>query len=315
MGLGNKNKHKYAVKLLKEQEASQQRINESLGLMNYEYGEQAADAAHGRSLDLLRAETEANSWESQVADAQNAGLSVGLLYGGGGGGGTGGSAGGGAQGDGAGNQRAQAPNYLDILAADSQRKIANAEVARAGREAGLFGAEAQKTIAETQQIKAETERTQEETETSRTLTPYQEKQLEKLIEEKELENLRKVWENESGTFTEKAGLEILKLQGEIGETEERALATKAQRILTESKAEGYWQELLNATKTANAAEVNAAANKLSAEVSEKAESNPGNLTNTKTWIKLAKDLINSNKELDENTKNAIKRTKTAKKIL
>lgn len=95
MGLiGKKTDYKNAVKLLHEQEASQQRINETLGLQNYNYGEMAADAAHERSLGLLSAEKEANSYVSQVADAKEAGLSIGLLYGGGGAGGTGGSAGG-----------------------------------------------------------------------------------------------------------------------------------------------------------------------------------------------------------------------------
>lgn len=307
-GAAKRREHKYAVKLLQEQEQSQSRINQELALLNYDYGELAADAAHERSLGLLAAEKEANSYVSQVEDAQAAGLSVGLLYGGGGAGGTGGSAGGGAQGDGAGNQRAQAPNYLDILAADSNRKIANAEIVKAGKEAGLFAAEAAKTHAETQQIKSETEGTNIETEATKTQTRL----IEQLIENQKIDNLRKMWENDSGWFNEKAGLEILKLQGEIEDTEEGKLATKAQRILTETKTEGYWQELLNATRTANAAEINAVANKLASEVSAKAESNPGNLTNTKTWITLADKAIEKSKNIKPKLKEWLKKYKKIK---
>lgn len=59
----------------------------------------------------------------------------------------------------------------------------------------------------------------------------------------------------------------------------------ASAILTNNKAQGYWQELLNATSQANSQAVQAAAQKLSAEF------NTGEFTNWKTWADLGTDAI------------------------
>jgi hypothetical protein len=59
----------------------------------------------------------------------------------------------------------------------------------------------------------------------------------------------------------------------------------ASAILTNNKAQGYWQELLNATSQANSQAVQAAAQKLSAEF------NTGEFTNWKTWADLGVDAI------------------------
>ena len=73
---------------------------------------------------------------------------------------------------------------------------------------------------------------------------------------------------------------IAKTMAEIGNTE-------AQELLTNKKAEGYWQELLNATKQANADAVRAAAVKLSNEWET------GEYTNWKTWATLGVQAVNT----------------------
>lgn len=67
---------------------------------------------------------------------------------------------------------------------------------------------------------------------------------------------------------------IIKTQSEIGQL-------NAQEALTTEKARGYYQELLNATKSANSEEVKAIAIKLAAEHST------GEYTNWKTWVDMA----------------------------
>lgn len=161
IGLNKRNK-----RLIQQQEESQMRLNEQNAQLNYDYGEMSADAAHQRSLGLLAAQTEANSYESQVADLNKAGLNVGLLYGGAGGGGGAGGAGGGAQGQGAGNQKGQAPNYLEIEAIKNERRAVNAQLAQ-------VAADTSKAHAERKQIEAETKKIDEERKTSEELTPVQ----------------------------------------------------------------------------------------------------------------------------------------------
>lgn len=56
-------------------------------------------------------------------------------------------------------------------------------------------------------------------------------------------------------------------------------------LLVDKKVEGYWQELANATKEANAAEMQAAAAKLSAQF------NAGELQNAKFWIQMSTEVI------------------------
>lgn len=67
----------------------------------------------------------------------------------------------------------------------------------------------------------------------------------------------------------------------------------AETILTNEKAKGYWTELLNATKQADASQIQAAAAKLNAEL-------PGQVTNVKTWIELAKMGVDEIKALIKN---------------
>ncbi len=73
---------------------------------------------------------------------------------------------------------------------------------------------------------------------------------------------------------------IAKTMAEIGYIE-------AQELLTNKKAEGYWQELLNATKQADAEAVKAAAIKLSTEWET------GEYTNWRTWADLGVKAVNT----------------------
>lgn len=282
---------KRARKLLAKQEEAQSRLNQESAQLNYDYGELAADAAHERSLGLLQAETEANSYQSKVADAEAAGLSVGLLYGGAGGGG-GASAGGGAQGGGAGNQRSKAAEYLEIMAAQQAQKQADAEIARTINEGRLIDAQREN-------IQAETENIKEDTATSKETTPIQVELLRQQGIGKLLENARTEWENSGGGETEvfrnvkldhtgaisKDSYFDRRIAEDIAEAISRTEGNKALTELNTEKKNGYWQELLNATAHANAAEAQAAAIKLASEWST------GEYTNWKTWTTLATDAL------------------------
>lgn len=279
---------------LTAQEESQMRINEQNAELNYRYGEQAADAAHERSLGLLQAETEANSLQAQVEDARAAGLSPGLLYGGGAGG-TGGSAGGGAMGTGARGQSGEAPDYLEVEAIKNQNKLTAIEAARLVNES-------LKVKAEKDNIEADTALKNEERMTSEELTPIEiavkrEEGLSKWIENERKKIEQGGWDGEDAkSIYNKALGEVYFTKGSDWDKKEALEVAKAfgevrgQDILNElntEKKKGYWEELANATKNANASEAQAAAVKLAAEWST------GEYTNWKTWISVANDAVGS----------------------
>lgn len=296
--LGNIGSGKRSRELLAEQEAAQSRLNAQNAELNYNYGEQAADAAHQRSLGLLKAETEANSYVNQVQDIKNAGLNVGLLYGGAGAGG-GASAGGGAQGGGAGNQKGQAGNYLEIEALKQQRKMANAELLRTVNESRLVDAERKN-------IEADTKLKDEKRMTSEELTPLQLALTKEEGIEKWIENARKMYENTGGNHEERSDpshieeheifgiLNIGKEGGfsqrqaaEIAELMSSTEGNKAAAALDTERKRGYWQELLNAKIMAENDKVKAAAIKLAAEWST------GEFKNWKTWVATSTEAANA----------------------
>lgn len=84
--------------------------------------------------------------------------------------------------------------------------------------------------------------------------------------------------NKEGGFSQAAATAIAKTMSETGNMNANAL-------LTNNKAQGYWQELLNATALANNDGIKAAAIKLSAEW------DTGEYTNWRTWTELGKDAL------------------------
>lgn len=291
-GLGLIGQNRRNRKLIEQQLEAQKQLTDYSGDVNYRYGEMSAENAHERTKELWAMDQAANSYQGQVADAKEAGLSVGLLYGGGGAGGAGGGSTRGAQGDGAGVGTPQAPDFLEIEALKTQKRLAFAEIAKASAEASLTKAERDKTEAETENIK-------DQTETSKELTPIQKRILEEEATNKLIDNIRKDWENIGGkdvngndvdslefndetlkriirinkgsVFTEKASKELAQIVGNVE--------------LTNKKVENYMQELLNATAIADAATIQAYAAKLAAEF------NTGEFSNWKTWEGLAENIL------------------------
>lgn len=66
----------------KMQEKSQMRTNEAAARLNYALGENAADNAQKRAMDMYKQQLDDSSPEKQVQRLKDAGLSVGMMYGG-----------------------------------------------------------------------------------------------------------------------------------------------------------------------------------------------------------------------------------------
>lgn len=146
-------KNKQIANVIDRQENSSKRLNEHAALLNYEYGEMAAEEAYRRQQEFYNIQKQDTSYEAQVADVEKAGLSYGILGGGmaagGGGGGTP------AMGGGAGSQKGKGADVAAAKAAQAQEELTQVEKARGIAETGLLSAETIKTEAETRGINSD----------------------------------------------------------------------------------------------------------------------------------------------------------------
>lgn len=138
----------------------QEEANKQMAELNYKYGEKAADNAMRRGIAMYNA---IYSPEARVKQLQDAGLSVGLMYGNGGAGGTGELRG--PQGGGAGGQRMQvmAPmegaqlallgSQIKLNEAQANKSNAEAESTR-GEEGTIGAAQVQNYMADTDNKRA-----------------------------------------------------------------------------------------------------------------------------------------------------------------
>lgn len=259
-------------------------LDEMAAARNYEYGEMAAEEAYRRQQEQYQKELEDKSLVAQKADAEAAGLSPALLYGGGG---AGGSASASSAPQGTGARGLESPSVAEIAQLGLQRKQLAIDGSRAGAEAALGYAEAKK-------IKAETKQIQEETITEQQARNVTIEEIKQRGWGQFLENARKDWEAKD---VDKKGVELYYenvIYGDhaISNTPEFSKKEAAEILKLTSEAElntekkqGYWQELLNATKKADAEEMKATAIKLAAEWET------GEFTNWKTWQRIATETI------------------------
>ena len=105
------------------------------------------------------------------------------------------------------------------------------------------------------------------------------------LEDREVRLFRNARLDVSTAF-QKASLWNQEVTTAIAKTMAETGNLEAQELLTNKEAEGYWQELLNATKIADSEEVKAAAVKLSTEW------DTGEYTNWRTWAELAVKAVN-----------------------
>lgn len=273
------------------QAKKQRKLNEQAAELNYKYGEMAADNAFGRQMQMYERTQKDQSYAEQVKQMKEAGLSVGLMMSQGGGSGIGmgqtGSApqGGGAGGQQGGRQAEQQMADMQALSLGIQMQKTKAETELIQKQAENLGAQT-KTEDQKRQIFIDAMR-----ETGRS------QWLENLITQYKMEDTSGEGYKEGdvgasgshrsfgeyslmkgSTIDRETALAIAKAGAETRNAE--ALAN-----LNEEKAQGYWQELLNATVNANASMIKANAVKLATEWGT------GEYTNWKTWASMAVDVL------------------------
>lgn len=214
------------------------------------------------------------NYENQVKHMENAGLNVGLMYGSSGGsGGTTGNIGGSASaGQAPDNKSVQAMGIgLQAEALESQIELNKANALKARTDAGK-ATEETTTVLKSRDLLIENMKQQG-------ISTMQDNAIKAWLysdeDKKEGEVYNETYDYHTGIGNNSAGAKGITLALFKTEAETRNLDANA--LLTNAKALGYWQELLNATKNSDSNAINAAANKLSAEWQT------GEFTNWKTW--------------------------------
>lgn len=299
---------------LKKQIDAQKKLNEQAAKLNYEYGELAAENAYQRQMAMYERSYKDQSFSAMRQQMEDAELSVGLMYGGSGAGGAGGATTGAPQGETGGAEAGRA----DSPAAQQAAAIQQAQLGL-----GLMSMKKDLAIKDAQikEINAAAEKQQAEaaniTEQKITTVQSRDALIQKLIQEgmKDfISNVQSKWRSfagkdwggtpgeinkygeknelygfygiaENSYVNEEQAMKIAKGIAETNQANASGEAAKALANLNNKRANGYWQELLNATTHAKADEARAAAAKLSAEFET------GEYTNWKTWAELAKSAI------------------------
>ena len=120
--LGSIGAAKRQRKAIEAQKNAQKELNEQAASLNYEYGEKAAENAYQRQLAMYNRSYEDQSYKAMVKQMEEAGLSVGLMYGGNGSGGGAGAMSGAPKADTGGAIAGQATNAAALMEVENQRK-------------------------------------------------------------------------------------------------------------------------------------------------------------------------------------------------
>lgn len=305
IGAGNRRE-----KAIEAQKEAQMALNEQAAKLNYLYGEKAAENAYKRQLAMYQRSYEDQSYEAMVGQMEDAGLSVGLMYGGNGSGGGAGAMSGAPKGDTGGAMAGQAASAAALMQIENERRSLALQQASMAKDIQLKDAEIELKKTEADKSRKEALYTEALTETENILRrakahrEFWEGRL------SWIENLRKQFEDvttpsEDGEMnatedmygnyeiiskaigTASKAADVLKVIAETGTEEQRKVCLAAEAALTNEKVKGYWKELEVAIKNANSQAIVAAATKLNSETNRMdIEHKYGVKMTVKQWVEL-----------------------------
>lgn len=308
--LGSIGAGKRQRKAIEAQKNAQKELNEQAASLNYEYGEKAAENAYQRQLSMYNRSYEDQSYKAMREQMENAGLSVGLMYGGSGSGGGAGAMSGAPKADTGGAIAGQATSAAALMEVENQRKALALQQASMAKDIQLKDAEIELKKKEAEKAGKESLYTEALTETENTLRnakahrEFWEGRL------SWIENLRKQFEDvttpsEDGELnatedmygnyeiiskaigTASKAASVLKVIAETGTEKQRKVCLAAEAALTNEKVKGYWKELEAAIKNADSQAIIAAATKLDSETKRMdIEHKYGVKMTVKQWIEL-----------------------------
>lgn len=278
-------------KAIEAQKEAQMELNKQAAELNYLYGEKAAANAYNRQLAMYQKSYEDQSYKAMVKQMEDAGLSIGLMYGGNGSGGGAGAMSGAPKGDTGGAMAGQAASAAALMQVENERRSLALQQASMAKDIQLKDAEIELKKTEADKSRKEALYTQALTETEDTLREFKKarefwegriswienlrKQFEDLIPADESGNLKA----EEGTYgnyeilskaigTASKASDVLKTLAEVGTEQQRKVCLAAEAALTNEKVKGYWKELEVAIKNADSQAIIAAAQKLNSETQQ-----------------------------------------------
>lgn len=304
LGIGNKEKRQLQM---------QKELNEQAAKLNYEYGEKAAENAYRRQMEMYERSYKDQSYSAMRNQMEDAGLSIGLMYGGGGPGGAGGATTGAPQG---------ATGGAEAGRADSPAAQQAAAVQQAQLGLGLVSMKKDLAIKDAQieeiNATAAAKRAEAANLTERSITEMQQRDwivrgAKEIAHTHYIDRLRKEYEDTQpaedgedmewndvqfgaykivyeGMRNQETQVGILEAISRINKNDEERNAAKALARLNNTKADGYWRELQIELIKGNAMAAMAAAQKLNAEMKKfDLEHKYGYKMGPMQWIQLGKD--------------------------
>lgn len=304
IGYGNK---------LKKQVEAQKQLNEQAAKLNYEYGEKAAENAYQRQMQMYERSYQDQSYSAMRQQMEDAGLSVGLMYGGGGSGGAGGATTGAPQGETGGAEAGRADSPAAQQAVAVQQAQLGLGLVSMKKDLAIKDAQIEEINATAEAKRAEAANLTEKSITEMQQRDWIVRGAKEIAHAHYIDRLRKEYEDTQpveggkdmewndvqfgaykivyeGMRNQETRVGVLEAISRTNKNDEERNAAKALARLNNAKAEGYWRELQIELIKGNAMAAMAAAQKLNAEMKKlDLEHKYGYKLGPLQWFQLGKD--------------------------
>lgn len=298
---------------LKKQVNAQKQLNEQAAQLNYEYGEKAAKNAYDRQLALYERSYQDQSYSAMRKQMEDAGLSVGLMYGGGGNGGAGGATTGAPMGETGGAEAGRADSPAAQQAAAIQQTQLGLGLVSMKKDLAIKDAQVKEINATAAKQRAEAEHITEQKITEVQQRDWIVRGAKEIAHTHYIDRLRKEFEDTQpaeggedmewndvqfgayrivyeGMRNQETRVGVLEAISRTNKNDEEKNAAKALARLNNAKADGYWRELQIELIKGNALAAMAAAQKLNAEMKKlDLEHKYGYKMGPLQWLQIGKD--------------------------
>ncbi len=298
---------------LKKQINAQKQLNEQAAKLNYEYGEKAAENAYQRQMQMYERSYQDQSYSAMRQQMEDAGLSVGLMYGGGGSGGAGGATTGAPQGETGGAEAGRADSPADQQAAAIQQAQLGLGLVSMKKDLAIKDAQIEEINATAERQRAEAARITEQKITEVQQRDWIVRGAKEIAHTHYIDRLRKEFEDTQpaeggqdmewsdaqfgaykivyeGMRNQETRVGVLEAISRTNKNDEERNAAKALARLNNTKADGYWRELQIELIKGNALAAMAAAQKLNVEMKKlDLEHKYGYKMGPLQWVQLGKD--------------------------
>ena len=302
-----------AKKRMKRQVEAQKQLNEQAAKLNYEYGEKAAENAYRRQMEMYERSYQDQSYAAMRGQMEDAGLSVGLMYGGGGSGGAGGATTGAPQGETGGAEAGRADGPAAQQAAAIQQTQMGLGLVSMKKDLAIKDAQIEEINATAARQRAEAALITEQKVTEVQQRDWIVRGAKEIAHTHYIDRLRKEFEdtqpaeegedmewNDSqfgaykivydGMRNQETRVGVLEAISRTNKNDEERKAAEALARLNNAKADGYWRELQIELIKGNALAAMAAAQKLNAEMKKfDVEHKYGYKMGPLQWVQLGKD--------------------------